>query len=63
MFDSKDSELISQNSSSPSTESTKQVDFISGATDVLVIAPHGVMGDDDRTDTVALSIAQELECS
>ena len=63
MFDSKDSELISQNSSSPPTESTKQVDFISGATDVLVIAPHGVMGDDDRTDTVALCIAQELECS
>jgi hypothetical protein len=63
MFDHKDSELISQKSSPASSESIRQVDFISRATDVLVIAPHGVMGDDDRTDIVALSIARELECS
>jgi hypothetical protein len=43
MFDHKDSELISQESSSASSGSIRQVDFISRATDVLVIAPHGTL--------------------
>ena len=41
----------------------KKVKFIHNNTDVLVIAPHGVMGDDDRTDIVASTIARELNCS
>ena len=41
-----------------------QIEYIEGGhTDVLIVAPHVVMGDDDRTDIVASSIANKLNCS
>jgi len=46
----------------------KQVKFIQGATDILVIAPHGVRvkgvkNDDTNTAILARKIANKLECS
>ena len=46
----------------------KQVKFIQGATDILIIVPYGasakgVKKDDDETHIVADTIAKELGCS
>ena len=54
--------------SAESASNSKQVKFIKGSTDVLVIAPHGVNvpgvnRDDSRADLVAAAIAEELGCS
>jgi hypothetical protein len=44
------------------------IKFIEGATDILIIAPHGVnvpgvKNDDNRTDILARAIAKKLKCS
>jgi hypothetical protein len=36
------------------------VKFQKDKTDILIIAPHGVMGDDDRTDIFAATAAAKL---
>jgi hypothetical protein len=44
-------------------QETSTVKFQKDKTDILVIAPHGVMGDDDRTDIIASTMAEKLGCS
>lgn len=53
-----------------SAESAKQSDipenqFVSTATnkEIMVVAPHAVMGDDDFTGVIAQSLAEVLDCS
>jgi hypothetical protein len=44
-------------------QETSTVKFQKDKTDILVIAPHGVMGDDDRSDIIAATMAEKLEFS
>ena len=46
------------------TGNPKDIEVISGKTNpnILLIAPHGVMGDDDNTGKLARAIREKLDC-
>jgi hypothetical protein len=44
-------------------QGTSTVKFQKDKTDILFIAPHGVMGDDDSTEIIATTMAAKLGCS
>lgn len=40
----------------------REFEIISGSGNVLLVAPHGVLGDDDNTGTLARKLAEQLNC-
>ena len=48
--------------SSPKVNPEKKIKVLAGKPHILLIAPHGVMGDDDRTDIIAYDARKQLEC-
>jgi len=45
-----------------SVEHSADIKIIEGDTRILLIAPHGVMGDDDNTDLIAFEVQNRLKC-
>jgi hypothetical protein len=44
-------------------QGTSTIKFQKDKTDIFVIAPHGVMGDDDSTDIIGATAAAKITCS